>query len=352
MTRPAPTWLKSPGPRCLIAAVGVLWLVADAQLRAAQPAESWRMSGANPQRTSWVPDEVRGPLFPAWYRPIEAYVPRDVQVIAARGKVYVSSARGLYALGAKDGELVWRFDTEVPLGSAPTIDGQVCYVGGMDRKLHALDADTGKPLWSFDGAQAGYRTNPLVIDGKVFVGNRDGYFYSIGAHGTQQQGNIVWKFRTGGPVLNSAAYKDGVVLFVSNDCHAYALQAADGKLVWKSAPLPTHGFHSCWPVVYNDWVILCGMPNYADGPMSPHYLKLEQDDLFAAEGERGHELGPRAREPGAWPKGAATMDVSKAAVHFGQKPWRRFFFVLSRKDGKELVLNIDGQQGYAPITLH
>ena len=238
------------------------------------------------------------------------------------------------------------------MGNAPTIDGQVCYVGGLDRKLHALDADTGKPHWSFDGAQAGYRTNPLVIDGKVFVGNRDGYFYAIGAHGTPQQGNLVWKYRTEGPVLNSAAYKDGVVLFASNDCHAYALQAADGKLLWKSAPLPTHGFHSWWPVIYGDWVILCGMPNYADGPMSPHYLRLEQDDLFAAEGERGHELGPRSQAPECGQRGRRTMDVSKAAVHFGQKPWRRFFFVLSRKDGKELTLNIDGQQGYAPITLH
>ncbi|MBC8869390.1 MAG: PQQ-binding-like beta-propeller repeat protein [Planctomycetes bacterium] len=314
--------------------------------------ESWRMAGANPQRTSWVAEEVRGMLRPIWYRPMEGYIPQEVQVIAARGKVYISSARGLYALKAKDGELIWRFDTELPLGNAPTIDGAVCYVGGMDRRLHALEADSGQHLWSFDGAQAGYRTNPLVVEGKVILGNRDGHLYAIGAGGTPQQGKLLWKYKTEGPVLNSAAFADGVVFFASNDCHAYAVDSSSGRLIWKSDKLPTHGFHSWWPVVYKDWVILCGMPNYADRPMSPHYLRSEQNDLFPAEGERGFELGPRGREPGSWPKGSATMDVSKAALHFGEKPWRRFFFVLSRKDGRELVLDIDGKKGYAPITLH
>jgi hypothetical protein len=315
-------------------------------------AGAWPMSGANPQRTSWVQAEVRGPLRPAWYRPIEAYVPQETQVIAARGKVYVSSARGLYALDAKTGGAIWRYDTELPLGNAPTVDGQVCYVGGMDRRLHALDADTGERLWSFDEAMAGYRTNPLVIEGKVVLGNRDGHVYAVGAHGTPQQSKLLWKHKTEGPVLDSAAYKDGMVFFASNDCRAYAVDGGTGKLLWRSEKLPTHGFHSWWPVIYKDWVIFCGMPNYADGPMSPHYLRLEQNDLFPAENVRGHELGPRGQAPGSWPEGAATMDVSKAALHFGEKPWRRSFYVLSRKDGRELVLDIDGKKGYAPITLH
>jgi hypothetical protein len=350
---PAPAASPAPPSAPSAPARAASPLPVSAEAAVSPPAAGgWPMSGANPQRTSWVPGEVRGPLRPAWYRPVEAYIPQETQVIAARGKVYVSSARGLYALNAKDGELVWRYDTELPLGNAPTIDGLVCYVGGMDRRLHALDADTGEHLWSFDDATAGYRTNPLVVQGKVILGNRDGYVYAIGAHGAPEQGKLLWKHKTGGPVLNSAACKDGVVFFASNDCHAYAVSADDGSRLWQSEKLPTHSFHSWWPVVYKDWVIFCGMPNYADGPMSPHYLRSEQADLFPAENDRGHELGPRGQEPGSWPEGSTTMDVARAAVHFGEKPWRRFFFVLSRKDGQELVLDVDGQKGYAPITLH
>lgn len=159
---------------------------------AAETGKGWVMAGANPQRTRWVPEEVKGRLQPAWYCPIEGYIPQEVQVVAARGKVYIASARGLYALNAKDGTLVWRFDTELPPGNAPTIDGGTCYVGGMDRRLHALDADTGKPLWSFDGALAGYRTNPLVVEGKVILGNRGarGSLWSYG-NGLEKQCPII-----------------------------------------------------------------------------------------------------------------------------------------------------------------
>jgi len=34
-------------------------------------AASWPMLAANPERTSWTPEEIRGNLSVEWYRPIE-----------------------------------------------------------------------------------------------------------------------------------------------------------------------------------------------------------------------------------------------------------------------------------------
>ena len=65
----------------------------------------WPMLAANPERTSWSPEEVRGDLKVDWYRPIEPYIPYKVQPIAVNGKIYVSTARGLYAFNANDGDL-------------------------------------------------------------------------------------------------------------------------------------------------------------------------------------------------------------------------------------------------------
>jgi hypothetical protein len=53
--------------------------------------ESWPMVAANPQRTSWTPTQVTGPLHVEWYRPIEAYISQNVQVIASNGLLYISS---------------------------------------------------------------------------------------------------------------------------------------------------------------------------------------------------------------------------------------------------------------------
>ncbi|MFU8773273.1 MAG: PQQ-binding-like beta-propeller repeat protein, partial [Anaerolineales bacterium] len=198
------------------------------------PGGEWSTAAANPQRTSWTSEEVSGNMQVEWYRPIEAYISQNVQVIASQGLLYISTARGLYALSAENGAVAWRFDTEMPIGNSPTVYHGVVYVGGYDRKLHALDATSGKWLWSFDQASAGYSTNPLAVDGRIFAGNRDGYMYAIGAQGTPQQGQLLWRYKTDGPINLSAAYQDGVVYFASNDNHAYALRAEDGQLMWKS----------------------------------------------------------------------------------------------------------------------
>ncbi len=73
---------------------------AQAQSPAAEEAGSWYMAAANPQRTSWVPENVPGKLQIEWYKPFEPFISHKVQVIAADGMLFVATARGLYALEA------------------------------------------------------------------------------------------------------------------------------------------------------------------------------------------------------------------------------------------------------------
>ena len=63
--------------------------------------------------------------------PIDAYIPQHVQVIASGGLLYISTAKGLYALYADSGQTAWRYDTEMPLGNSPTVSSSVVYVGGV-----------------------------------------------------------------------------------------------------------------------------------------------------------------------------------------------------------------------------
>jgi outer membrane protein assembly factor BamB len=322
----------------------------------------WSTVAANPQRTSWTAEEVSGNLNVVWYRPIEAYIPQNSQIIASNGLLFISTARGLYALDAENGQEVWRYDTELPLGNSPTVANGVVYVGGFDRKLHALDALNGAHLWSFDGAQAGYNTNPLVVDGRVFAGNRDGNMYAIGAHGANRQGQLLWTYETGGPINLSAAYKDGVVYFAANDNHAYALQADNGTLVWKSEKLPGSGYHSYWPVIYQDKVIFSATDGYRMGlepgtksvldpqgqPYST-YTYMEVGDLFAGEGF-GAVLGPELA-PQSWSNGYPVIDASRVTNYLENKPWRRTYVVLNTNNGSEYTFDSDGdgRAEYMPV---
>lgn len=203
-------------------------------------ASDWPMAGANPQRTSWVKDAVPGELKVTWFRPIEPYIAQKCQIIAVDGTLFVSTASGLYTFDAKTGKDGWVYPTVLPIENSPTVIDGVAYIGCYDKYVHAINVKTGKRLWiSQPAAKAGFSTNPLVITvgGKkmVIAGCRDGYLYCFDA----ASGKQLWKFNTDGPILYSAAYKDGVVYFASNDSYAYAVDAKTGKKVWKSAKLPS-----------------------------------------------------------------------------------------------------------------
>ncbi len=320
---------------------------------------SWSMAGGNPERTSWTPTEVPGNLKPTWYRPIEAYIPQKVQIVAANGTLFVSTAKGLYTFNAETGAEGWVYPTEMALGHSPTIYQGVAYVGGFDKKIHAINASTGQGIWTFE-ADAGFQTNPLVVGNTIYMGSRDGFFYAVDT----ATGQLKWKYKTDGPILFSAAYKDGVVFFASNDAHAYALNAATGSLVWKSAKLPGAGFNSFWPVVYEDRIILTSSRNYrgiAPGKFDPR----DGEIIFPnrAQDPKGTLIGPLGTEPYKWVAGTPTIDMSKAETTSNGStfplteflelyPDRRTIFVLNRFTGTEYSYDFDndGKKEYAPIS--
>jgi outer membrane protein assembly factor BamB len=314
--------------------------------------KSWSMAGANPQRTSWTSEEVRGALRPEWYRVIDAYIPAKVQIVAANNTLFVSTANGLYALDAQTGAQKWIYATDLPLGNSPTIANGVAYVGGFDHKLHAVDINTGQKLWTFDGAAAGYDTNPVVVNGMVYLGNRDGNFYAIYANDNPRRGQLAWKFQTGAPIHFSAAYKNGVIYFASEAGYAYALNTVTGAQIWKSARLPVTGFHSWWPVIYTnpqtqrDVVVFVGSENYRLVPPGPtsDLQNLDAEDYFFMTPLYNNEIGRR--------DASGRLDASATAGYLEKYPWRRTYFVLDADTGVEQTydLNQDGQTDYAPIS--
>lgn len=312
--------------------------------------KNWPMAGANPQRTSWVSEEVRGALRPQWFRPIEPFISPNVQIIAANGLLYVATARGLYVLNADTGAQAWVFPTELPLGNSPTIAGGVAYVGGHDRHLYALDAITGQLLWSFV-AEGGFDTNPLVINGLVYAGNRDGYLYAIHADGMPGEGTLAWKYKTDGPIHFSAAYANNTIYFASNDAYAYALNSQSGALIWKSAKLPTgDGFHNWWPVVHDNLVVFAGSfayRNFAPPQTNWSWEMLAKGDppLF------DDACSVSMNTPLSAFQADSTMDFSQALKYLEDRPWRRLYYVLDRTTGQEITFdtNGNGQPEYAPL---
>jgi quinohemoprotein ethanol dehydrogenase len=134
--------------------------------------------------------------------------------IVVDGVMYVTSSWSLvYALNAKTGELLWKYDPKVPreVGHNACCDvvnrgvavwqGRV-YVATLDGRLVALDAKTGDVAWSVvtvDQSKPYTITMaPRIIKGKVMVGN-SGSEYGVRGYVSAYDaadGKMLWRFYT------------------------------------------------------------------------------------------------------------------------------------------------------------
>jgi outer membrane protein assembly factor BamB len=170
------------------------------------------------------------------------------------GRIYTMGLRGdreyVIAFDAATGKEVWATLNgtayrdgrgDGPRGT-PTVEGDRLYALGGNGDLSALDAKTGKVVWTmnvlkkFGGENIGWgiSESPLVVGEKLLV-NAGGQGASVVAL-NKRDGTLVWKSQSDAPGYSSAITvevggKTEVVFFTSR--RAIGLDVSDGKLLWE-----------------------------------------------------------------------------------------------------------------------
>jgi alcohol dehydrogenase (cytochrome c)/quinohemoprotein ethanol dehydrogenase len=149
-----------------------------------------------------------------WYHEFETNRGMEATPLVIDGVLYTTGSWSIvYAFDAKTGSLLWTFDPKVPPQKAvhaccdvvnrgvAAWDGKL-YVGTLDGRLIALNAQTGEEVWSvatFDPDLPYTITGaPRVVKGKVLIGNGGaelgvrGYVSAYDA----QTGEQAWRFYT------------------------------------------------------------------------------------------------------------------------------------------------------------
>ena len=174
----------------------------------------------------------------------------------ANGKLYTMGLRGdrefVIAFDVATGKEAWatahgsafRNDRGDGPRGTPTIDGDRVYSLGGDGDLSAIDARTGKLVWSknvlkeFGGENItwGISESPLVLGDKLLV-NAGGPGASIVAL-NKSNGSVIWKSQS-----DKAGYSSAIpltlngltqVVFFTGQ-RAVGLDAKDGRLLWEYA---------------------------------------------------------------------------------------------------------------------
>ena len=134
------------------------------------------------------------------------------------------------------------------------VDG-VVYAESDDQFAYAVNARSGKLIWRTSPVGNTLMGTPVVADGKVFLsaGNVGFNFsnvskfakiktaargegisfsgiYAVNAH----DGELLWHYGTTGEAMPTPAYSEGKIYITTGDGYAHAIDAASGKLIWKT----------------------------------------------------------------------------------------------------------------------
>jgi len=123
----------------------------------------------------------------------------------------------------------------------PTVVDGVLYADSTDGKLAAIDATSGKTLWSKSSRTHGwfgwgdkkrkdamYAGGPAVSGDLLAVGTLDGHVYGVNA----KDGSPRWEAELDTQVLSAPVILGDLVVVRGGDGRIYALDAATGKRRW------------------------------------------------------------------------------------------------------------------------
>src|SRR5271155_3024900 len=151
-------------------------------------------------------------LHVAWVFQTDVRESMETSPIIVNGVMYVTTSFDhVYALNAQTGEQIWHYKHDMgpitvyccgPNNRGAAVLGDKVYIGTLDAKLVALDAKTGKVVWSQQIADPslGYSETmaPTAVDGKILIGTNGGEY---GIRGfvkayDAKDGKLIWSFDT------------------------------------------------------------------------------------------------------------------------------------------------------------
>jgi quinohemoprotein ethanol dehydrogenase len=338
--------------------------VDGARLIAAEHNAEWLSYGRTYSEQRYSPltqisrDNVKS-LGLAWYHEFDANSDRGMEAtpLIVDGVIYTSTSWSrVHALDAKTGVVKWSYDPEVDGQKARDAccdvvnrgvaiwNGKV-FVGALDGRLIALDAATGKQVWSVQTTDTAWPYTitgaPRVVKGKVLIGNGGaelgvrGYVSAYDA----DSGQLAWRFFT---TPNPEGKPDGAASDKIFAAKAAATWFGDG---WKK----TGGGGTVWDAITYDPVTDLVYVGTGNGSPWSHQARSDGkgDNLFlssilALKPDTGEYVWHYQTTPGdSWDYTAvqhimtADLTINGEQRHVVmQAPKNGFFYVLDAATGK------------------
>lgn len=155
--------------------------------------------------------------LPSGRNDVERMVDVDSTPLIDRSVIYALAYQGrLVAVDATTAQIIWA--TKMSGFSNITLDSTSIYLTDANSHLLAVDRRTGRVLWSQDALHARGVTAPLLLNGQLIVGDKEGYVHWFSA----EDGRMLARTRVSSSAIPRAPVTDGQRVFV---------QSREGRLV-------------------------------------------------------------------------------------------------------------------------
>ena len=115
--------------------------------------------------------------------------------------IYFGTTRGdFFAIDKNSRQVKWQMTTGHPVNSSAASRSEKLYFADNSQAVFCLNKTTGKKLWEFKMGEKidypwrfdYYYSSPVLFDDKLIVGSDDGHAYNL----NQADGKLIWKFKT------------------------------------------------------------------------------------------------------------------------------------------------------------
>lgn len=201
--------------------------------------------------------------------------------------------------------------------------GLVAITSQFSFGVQAQSTEPAWPMFQFDAGKTGYNPNasipteqvgqqwrtstlgevvasPVIANGMVFVGSRDGKVYAM----DQEDGSKQWEYNIGEPIEATPAISDGSIYIGTTEANVFAL-SLDGSKEWEFETDPEGSSPSIeLPISVGDGLVfVVSEPSYEDGllyainkndgterwthwPPADHALAVGDGNLYLSAGGR------------------------------------------------------------------
>jgi len=316
-------------------------------------------------------DNVNG-VGLAWYLDLDTDRGQEATPLVIDGVMYSTSAWSkVQAVDAATGQQLWQYDPRVPGETAVRAccdvvnrgvaawNGRI-YVGTLDGRLVALDAATGKEVWSVvtvdDSKRYTITGAPRIVKGKVLIGNAGAEFGVRGYVSAYDAdaGKLVWRFYTvpGDP---SKPFESPVLKQAAATWSGEWWRQGGGGTVWDS-------------IAYDPELDLLYIGTGNGSPWNQRYRSANTGDnlflssIIALRPDTGEYVWHYQETPSDQWDYTATQHIVLANLTIDgqprkvlmQAPKNGFFYVLDRTNGKlisaEPYAMLNWAKGVDPAT--